>query len=385
MGAFSQGLTAGTNALNSRKNRELGERGMAVQEQGIALQGQGQEFDQGQKVLQNYRTQAEKAASLASELIQKGGPATREKAMKMLEMTKSQFAEVESKAGYRPGTLTSILDMTAMTPTQREIMQQQGAAEGAGKVAKAQEIAPAAGVTQKEALGFSDEKDSATAAQKKYKDLVDNGVDEMTALAAANGLLDTSTNSKTGEITIINPLSGEAKTVKQGYGGEKINPETGRAFTDKQVASQKGKKKVTTILKTLADSYQNLSDAGAAIDTTQPWYKNLFAYVRSSEPSQAVEKSLGTDSQSIRNRIAQTKPLLINAIRQASEMGARGMDSEKELKFYLQAATDPTTDIQSNIEALKVLDKAYGLDMGLSDDSSNNVDLKKLKDKYGLE
>ena len=61
-------------------------------------------------------------------------------------------------------------------------------------------------------------------------------------------------------------------------------------------------------------------------------------------------------------------PLLINEIRQASKMGARGLDSVKELEFYLQAATDEKQDLQSNLDAIKILDMAYGLGGGITGD-----------------
>jgi hypothetical protein len=42
-------------------------------------------------------------------------------------------------------------------------------------------------------------------------------------------------------------------------------------------------------------------------------------------------------------------------------MSTKAMDSNAELKFYLQAATDPKNDLKSNLNALAVLDETYGL------------------------
>ena len=41
-------------------------------------------------------------------------------------------------------------------------------------------------------------------------------------------------------------------------------------------------------------------------------------------------------------------------------MGARGLDSEKELEFYMRTATSLDTDTQSNLAAIAILDNAYG-------------------------
>jgi hypothetical protein len=69
------------------------------------------------------------------------------------------------------------------------------------------------------------------------------------------------------------------------------------------------------------------------------------------------------------------RPLLLNDIRQAGEMGAKGMDSEKEMEFFLQAATNPGYTIQTNIAAIIALDDAYG-----SGELATNKELLKMAD-----
>ena len=41
-------------------------------------------------------------------------------------------------------------------------------------------------------------------------------------------------------------------------------------------------------------------------------------------------------------------------------MSAKQMDSNAELKMYLAAATDPSLDYESNINALKQLERLFG-------------------------
>jgi hypothetical protein len=55
-------------------------------------------------------------------------------------------------------------------------------------------------------------------------------------------------------------------------------------------------------------------------------------------------------------------------------MGARGLDSNKELEFYIQAATDPARDIQANRAALQVLENAYGLSSRVKGVSKAQID-----------
>jgi hypothetical protein len=128
---------------------------------------------------------------------------------------------------------------------------------------------------------------------------------------------------------------------------------------------QEAKQRVTNNLGTLAGYYQELYQMGAAIDVDSSSMNNLVNSLAASKFGQAMGSALGTQAQSVRNMINQIRPLLLNDIRQASEMGARGLDSNKELEFYLQAATDPARDIQTNIAAIAVLDKAYGLGTGI--------------------
>jgi len=77
-------------------------------------------------------------------------------------------------------------------------------------------------------------------------------------------------------------------------------------------------------------------------------------------------------------------PNLINVVRQSSEMGAKGLDSEKELKFYLGAIGDPTRPIEANLKALDVLDKAYGDGKAVSNMLIENPQLLRKVKEYGL-
>jgi hypothetical protein len=110
----------------------------------------------------------------------------------------------------------------------------------------------------------------------------------------------------------------------------------------------------------LANHFLDLDSLNAIVNTDNPSFDNILASAKSSSLGQAFGTVLGTNAQSIRNSIKKLKPLLIQDIRQSTDMGARGLDSEKELEFYLQAVSDEKTDIQSNIAAIVVLDEAFG-------------------------
>lgn len=140
------------------------------------------------------------------------------------------------------------------------------------------------------------------------------------------------------------------------------------------------KKTVSGILGDLAGYYDELSTKGAAIDTEKSGPANLYSAIRSTGVGQMAGRAFGTEEQTIRDKIGQTSPMLMNAIRQATQQGARGLDSNAELKFYLSAVTDPSKSIQFNRAALSLLDKAYGLGLGIN--GVSEADEKALKDEF---
>lgn len=121
-----------------------------------------------------------------------------------------------------------------------------------------------------------------------------------------------------------------------------------------------GKGQVSTTLADLGAAYVKLDEESGIVDTENTALQNIGARFGSSDIGQFLGGAVGTEAQSLRKRINNTRPLLIQQIRQATGMSAKAMDSNVELKFYLQAATDTTGDIISNLAAIKVLDSLYG-------------------------
>jgi len=129
-----------------------------------------------------------------------------------------------------------------------------------------------------------------------------------------------------------------------------------------------GKERLSGQLKQMVGSYLKLDEKGGIVNPDKGGLANLQARLGSSEAGQTLSGAVGTETQSIRRQITNLQPLLLQGIMQASGMGARAMDSNKELQFYLQAASDPTSgDIYSNLVAIDVLDKTYGLGNVLGD------------------
>lgn len=142
----------------------------------------------------------------------------------------------------------------------------------------------------------------------------------------------------------------------------------------KEVAKVRGGENFDTMISNLRDSYKQLGDMGAITSTKQGALSNLGAGIASTGLGQATGRLFGTQAQSIRNNIAQSRPLLLNAIKEATGMSAKQMDSNAELNLYLRAATDPSLDLQANLHALDQLEKLYGLNKDQGGWSIKKVD-----------
>lgn len=122
----------------------------------------------------------------------------------------------------------------------------------------------------------------------------------------------------------------------------------------------KGQNQVDFMADRTNAALDRLNQVGAAVNTDNGALENFGSYMGNTAGGQVTGKMFGTQNQSIRNEISQMRPLLINAIRQATGMSAKAMDSNAELQFYLNAVTDPTKDIQSQKVALSNLVRLYG-------------------------
>ena len=139
----------------------------------------------------------------------------------------------------------------------------------------------------------------------------------------------------------------------------------------KDVAKVRGGENFETMISGLRNSYKELGEMGGITSTKQGGLSNLGAGIASSGLGQATGRLFGTKEQSIRNNIAQSRPLLLNAIKEATGMSAKQMDSNTELNLYLRAATDPTLDLESNLKALDQIEKLYGGNRSSNQPSAN--------------
>lgn len=183
----------------------------------------------------------------------------------------------------------------------------------------------------------------------------------------------------TPRVMLVDPDSGAMRDIGQ-------RPATGKAGAKAgaQTGSSQGGEAVSNNLGTLAAAYLKLDELGGIVNPDRNMVSNLVARAGASMAGQLAGGAVGTEEQSIRENINNMRPLLINAIRESTGMSAKAMDSNKELEFYLQAATDPKKDIYSNLVAIDVLDRTYGLG-GVLDDMVPPAMLKRVREQTQLE
>jgi hypothetical protein len=154
-------------------------------------------------------------------------------------------------------------------------------------------------------------------------------------------------------------LSVDAKTYKGGsvnspgvIGIAGKEPAGAKKQADKETAQENA----GTIIAQLRQSFDQLDKLGGITSTQNRPGTNIGAALSSSPMGQLTGRVLGTETQSERNKIAQTRPLLMTTIMQAMGLSAKQLDSNAELKLWLSAATDPTLDLEANREALRNLE-----------------------------
>jgi hypothetical protein len=130
---------------------------------------------------------------------------------------------------------------------------------------------------------------------------------------------------------------------------------------EKADVKTEAKKQLSDVVNQLKTSYDTLLEGGGITSTATGGRENIGAKMGTSAVGQFMGSALGTKNQEQRQIIEQTRPLLLNLIKEATGMSASQMNSNAEMQLYLKAATDPKLSYEANVTALKNLDKTFGL------------------------
>jgi hypothetical protein len=156
-----------------------------------------------------------------------------------------------------------------------------------------------------------------------------------------------------GTVTGVNAQGGIVKTLP-GIG--KKTPATAGAPVDKQQARQG----VDGTLSRILDEYKVLKEEKEIVSTENTIMENIAARAKT-KLGPYVGRTVGTKAQSARDTIANLRQALLADIKAATGMSSKAIDSNVELKSFLDSLGDPDQSIETIQKTLAELSVKYGL------------------------
>lgn len=110
-------------------------------------------------------------------------------------------------------------------------------------------------------------------------------------------------------------------------------------------------------LNELRGIYESLNKMGALVSPQRGAGSNIAARARASGVGQMLEGAVGTEAQTLRDRIASIRPSLMQSIAQATGMTGKQLDSNSDVKLFMQTVTNPASSYEANLAAIKGLER----------------------------
>lgn len=143
----------------------------------------------------------------------------------------------------------------------------------------------------------------------------------------------------------------------QGEAGQVVMPKKTETEAKAEL-KQEGRKATDETLDRLFNEYKALEDMGVSPTETKSWLENLPAKATTSRVGQAL--NINPKAQTRIQSIKGLRQDLIRDIKNATGMSAQEMNSNVELQSLLEAATDPSQNIESVKDRLADFSKRYG-------------------------
>jgi hypothetical protein len=124
-------------------------------------------------------------------------------------------------------------------------------------------------------------------------------------------------------------------------------------------AKQAGKQLVDNIIASLEQNVADLEAAGGLADTDKSAIENIGPFARSTKIGQVFGSMTGSKVQSILEIMKSNRLQLLNAMKTASGMSSKAVDSNQELKTWLESFGKEGGSKQAVLQIIKNL-KSYG-------------------------
>jgi hypothetical protein len=175
--------------------------------------------------------------------------------------------------------------------------------------------------------------------------------------------------TRSGNVTRILP-----KTEAPGKGADRASREriagAGNASRER-IAAMPARGKATTAatdtstmaaaaqgnLDELKTIYGDLKKLGASVSPSQGTGANILARAKTSGAGQFIGGTLGTEAQTKLDRVASIRPGLMQSLAKATGMTGKQLDSNADVKLFMQTVTDPSKSYEANMAAIAGLER----------------------------
>jgi len=135
------------------------------------------------------------------------------------------------------------------------------------------------------------------------------------------------------------------------------------------------KKHLQSMINGLRDDFIGLGDLGEIIDVDEGKVSNLIRAGKSSAAGQYLDTITGDRAQVLRDGIDMAKPQLLLKLMSASDASARALDSDNELKIWLNTTGDTKRSLQSNLNMLERIETIAGTGSSGTGDKNTGVSI----------
>lgn len=124
----------------------------------------------------------------------------------------------------------------------------------------------------------------------------------------------------------------------------------------KTEAQAQARQALSQDLQTVLGYYNSLNEMGGMTSPTRSIAENVLASARATGVGQEAERTVGTQAQTLRDNISNSRQRLLVHIKNATGASAQQMNSNVELQTWLNALTNPRQSIETVRETLGQLD-----------------------------
>lgn len=124
----------------------------------------------------------------------------------------------------------------------------------------------------------------------------------------------------------------------------------------KTEAQAQARQALSQDLQTVLGYYNTLNEMGGMTSPTRSIAENVLASARATGLGQEAERTVGTQAQTLRDNISNSRQRLLVHIKNATGASAQQMNSNVELQTWLNALTNPRQSIETVRETLGQLD-----------------------------